>query len=187
MHDKGLDDLLSDDFLDSLGDEEVLTEEEDTPIPEGVPDDKEHTAYKAWKAILELKSEKGNAIKAYNQIANKKTPKSLYEIKKTEVGKSVGKSQQNLFYGKASFCKGLNDCIEDQNDELLELFEKEQEVLKNPKRVTGIRAKKKNEIVTDYQQLRETVELLRRKNAKETIDLVIGRMPLDLQAKLRSK
>lgn len=190
MCNKELDDTLSDDFLDGLDDDSTETEEvqeAERVKPDWVSSDEEHNSYKAWSAILELVIQKEDGIKAYKKIADKSTPVGLYQVKKSEVGKRVGAAPQNLFNGKQKFCKGLRTFFKVQNKDLYKLFEKEQAVLRNPQTTTGLRAKKKALIVNEYQELREAVKLLRRKNAKEVIDLAISRMPLDLQDRLRSR
>lgn len=187
MHDKELDNLLSDDFLDSLEDKDKSIDAVQPSVPEWVTDNEEDVSYRAWKAILELKSEKTQSINTYKKVVTNKTAVSVYQIKKSEVGKVVDKAPQNLFRGKAAFCSKLLDFFDEQNDLLLEFLKQEQEKLTNLQKVTGIRTMKKEQIVGEYQKLRDKVEFLRRKHVKESIDLVISRMPLDLQSKLRSK
>ena len=73
-----LDELMSDKFLDSLNDEGAKNNVEERP--DWVNDDESHTTYKSWHAILALKNEKEKNIKHYGKVADKKTPKYLYEI-----------------------------------------------------------------------------------------------------------
>ena len=185
MNDKDLDELLSDDFLKSLEATDGLATATEPEPPSWVTNDKEHDSYKAWAVILKLKNEKNRSIEAYKKRISNNTPASVYKIKKSEVAAAVGKAPQNLFRGKADFCSRLVDFLDAQNKVLLTAFESEQEKLQHSKSATGLRAKKKKEIVGEYQVLRDIVTRLRRKHVKDTIDLAISRMPLDLQEKLR--
>jgi hypothetical protein len=186
MRDKELAELMEDDFLDSLDDGDAQAKVEEPVKPDGLPSNKEHLVYRGWKAILALRAEKEKAIKAYKKIADKKTPKGLYEMKKTEVGRAVGKDQRYIFYGNGEAYEGICKFFDKQNEELLEIFEKAQKALTRTQKVTGIRVQKKEQIVSGYQRLRDENEFLRRQNAKDMLDLSIRRLPLELQVLLKS-
>lgn len=187
MHDEELDKLMEDEFLDSLDDSDATTKVEVTLIkPYWLPNDEQHLVYRGWEAILALRAEKEKSIKAYKKIANKKTPKGLYAMKKTDIGRAVGEDQHYIFYGKGESYQGICQFFDEQNDELLEVFESAQKALTGSQKSTGIRVQKKEQIVSEYQRLREDNELLRRQNAKDMLDLSIGRLPLDLQVLLKS-
>lgn len=185
MHDKELDDLLSDDFLGALetGDSSV---KQDAAIPEWVPESHGNNGFKAWQAIRGIRSEKENAIKSYGKIADRKTPKGLYKIKKSEVARVIGKDAQNLFAGKAAFCEPLSNFLDDQNEELFALFEKEQALLTAKQKQTGVRVKKKDQVVYEYQQMRDELNTLKCQRAKDVLDMAVSRLPLDLQEKLQA-
>lgn len=186
MSEKELDELLSDDFLDSLDIDDVTTELGESVKPDWLPSNQNHLVYKGWEAILVLKAEKEKAIKEYKKIANNKTPKSLYEMKKTEVGRAVGDDQRYIFYGKGKHYEEICKFFDEQNEQLLNLFKDTQEKLASRQKSTGIRVQKKEQIVNGYQQLRDENEQLRRQNAKDMLDMSIGRLPLDLQILLKS-
>lgn len=184
MSSKDLDDLMSLEFLESLQDEF----EDETPIedsrPEWVHDDKEHTTYKAWEAIIMFAEEKERGIKAYGKVADSKTPKSLYEIKKADVARYVGLSSSSIFR-MSSFSNDIRDFLKAENECLAELYEKEQRKQINRQAVKGTRSKKKEDLVDDVQDLRALVKELECRNVKETLDLLLSQLPLDLQRQLK--
>lgn len=185
MNVKDLEQLYTDEFLDSL---ECDSETDEVVLlnPDWLPGDKDHYIYRAWEAINTLFSEREATILAYNQIAGSKTPKSIYSIKKSDVGKVVDIKANNIFYGRdrdSDAKEGIRKYFNAKNEVLLKLFEKKQASLLNPQSVTGIRIKKKEEIVDELQKLREENLALKRKHAKDSIDLAIKRLPLDLQQK----
>lgn len=186
MNDKELDDLLSDKFLASLEPEDSSVKDP-LDVPDYLPNDENHTGYKAWKAIKHIRSIKEEMIKGYREIADSLTPKALYVIKKSEVGREIDRAAQNVFSGKASFCEPLSDFLDDENEALFTLFEKEQEMLKTESKQTGVRSKTKDKLVEEYQQMREELNALKHQNAKDMLDLAISRLPLDLQQKLKVK
>jgi len=189
MRDENLDDLLSDDFLDSLGNEPKGESTGEPIIPDWVPCDEGSTTYKSWKAICDLKAEKSAAIKNNKKPKDQTTKKSLYEINRSEVARVVGKAANNIFYGTGRSKNDLKLFLDEQNRELLELFEKQQEALgkAQPQESTGIRAKRKEEIVKLYQELDEHYKNLQRTTAMEMLDASISRLPLDLQSFLKAK
>jgi hypothetical protein len=184
MRDSDLDDLISDDFLESLEDKNAPEEATEVIRLEWVSKDKEHTTHKAWKAILKLKSEKENSIKTFGKVADTKTPKNLYEIKKSDVAKLVGVSSQSIFRA-SSFSSNILTFFEKENKELLKLHKKEQQKQEKRNKNTGVRSKKKEELVDDVQVLREKVKLLECRQVKEILDLLVSQLPLDLQRRLK--
>jgi len=184
MHDNELDELMSGSFLDSLEDDDKTVEEAKVAKPDWVVEDEGHTTHKAWKVILTLVSEKEDGIKAFGQVADSKTPKGLYQLKKSEVAELVDVSAQSLFRA-SSFSSDVLTFFDKKNKALLKLHEKEQVKQKRRIKTTGVRAKKKEELVDDVQALRGKVELLECRNVKETLDLLVSQLPLDLQRKLK--
>ncbi len=176
-----LDDLISDKFLRAL-DEDILIEEPDMR-PSWVKYDEEHTTFKAWSSILNLKCEKEKQIKCYGKLADRKTPKSLFSMKKSEISKKVGISSQSIF-NTSSFSEDIFSFFDNENKYLLEIHKKEQVKQRKRHKNTGIRAKKKNEIVNDYQIIDSELQRLRATSAKDTLDLALSEMPLDLRRKL---
>ncbi|MGP5156527.1 hypothetical protein [Pseudoalteromonas prydzensis] len=177
-----LDELMTDDFLSSL----VDPRDEETRIlerPKWVSESIEHTTFKAWNVILELRALKEKNIKNYGRVADKKTPKALYEIKKADVANLMGISAQGLFRssGYSDELRGFYDVV---NTELLELFELEQNKQIQRCKKTGIRKKCKPELVNEVQILREKVNELECRTVKDTLDLMLKKMPLDLRRKL---
>ena len=71
------------------------------------------------------------------------------------------------------------------NDKLLKLHEKEQKKQKYRSKKTGIRTKKKEELVYDVQTLKRRLRELECRQVKETLDLLIGQLLIDLQQKLK--
>ncbi len=181
MNNNELDELLSDEFLSSL-DQHVPSEVSDELLPDWVPMNENDTFHKSYKAILQLRSDKERDIKNYKQIANNQTPKGLYTIHKTDVGRAVDRSQQNIFSNKKnSLCAHITDFLQDVNKELFSLFEKEQALLNTKQKPTGVRVMHKEDLVKEYQQLREKYEALKCWNIQAVADEVISRLPLDLQ------
>ncbi|MEZ8775780.1 hypothetical protein [Vibrio sp. 10N.247.310.17] len=180
MVDKELDELLSEDFLDSLNDED--SSEDKVKQPLWVIDDVQHTTFKAYHTILKFKASKLTAIKNYGKVATNKTPKSLYQISKTEVAKQVEVSAQSIFRA-STFSKDALAFFNEVNKELLEVHEVEQKKQLKRKN-TGLRKNKKEEIVKSHQSIEEKYETLKRLKTKEMLELTIERMPLDLRVKL---
>lgn len=193
MHDEDLDNLLSDDFLDSLDDEQSQEPKDAITdvlsIPDWVPNDENDTTYKAWKAICDLRDEKSAAIKDYKKVKDKTTRKSLYEINRSEVARVVDKAANNIFYGTGKSKDHLKRFLNTQNKDLFDLFEKEQEALgkEQSQKSTGIRTKKKEEVVKLYQELEERYKRLQRTAAMAMLDESVSRLPLDLQSYLKQK
>jgi hypothetical protein len=142
-----------------------------------------HTTFKAWRAILDLQAIKEKSIKNYGKVADRKTPKSLYQIKKSDVAEIVAIKSQSLFR-TSGFSDDIRDFFDDVNSELLELFEIEQNKQRLRRKRTGVRSKCKPDLVDDVQVLREKVEELERQTVKDTLDLMLQRMPLDLRRKM---
>jgi hypothetical protein len=181
MHDE-LDELMSEGFLDSLSDENVGVLQEPVDKPAWVQGDN-HTTYRAWQSILALKAEKETSIFTFSKAATSKIPKRIYQIKKSEIAKYVGISAQSMF-AASSFSSDLSKFFDEINVSLLELHTKEQK--KQKKRSTkGVRSKKKEEVVSEYQQLRDLVRELESRNVKEVLDLLISQLPLDLAQRLK--
>ncbi|PMH36913.1 hypothetical protein BCU69_03995 [Vibrio cyclitrophicus] len=180
MHnDFELDELMSDEFLDSLDD--ALDKSEQNEQPSWVVNEPEHTTRKAYYAILDLKKEAEEAISSFGEVATNKT-KKFYQIKKSNVAKVVGRSAQSIF-NASSFSKDIEAFFDDVNQELLEMHELEQKKQLNRKK-TGIRVKKKEVIVKSHQSLEKKYNELKARSVKETLDLAVAKMPLDLKAKM---
>lgn len=182
MNNNELDELLSDEFLSSL-DEHAPAEESDGLVPDWVPPNENDTFHKSYKAILQLRSDKERDIKNYKKIANNLTPKGLYTIHKTDVGRAVDRSQQNIFSNKKNkdLCREISDFLEGINEKLCTLFEKEQALLNTKQKPSGVRVMHKEDLVKEYQQLRDKYEALKCWNIQAVADEVISRLPLDLQ------
>ncbi|MDE1223659.1 hypothetical protein MCT03_04900 [Vibrio aestuarianus] len=180
MHnDFELDKLMSDEFLDSLDD--TLDKSEQNEQPSWMVNEPGHTTYKAYYAILDLKKEAEEAISSFGEVATNKT-KKFYQIKKSNVAKAVGRSAQSIF-NASSFSKDIEAFFDDVNKELLEMHELEQKKQLNRKK-TGIRVKKKEVIVQSHQSLEKKYNELKARSVKETLDLAVAKMPLDLKAKM---
>lgn len=186
MHDD-FDELMSDEFLEGLDDESNVKEAAEIKAaqkPVWVSEDEAHTTFKTWGAILQLKRDKKVSIKALGKVADSKTPKSVYEIKKSEVAGLVGRSAQSIFR-KSSFSKDVLTFFDYTNGKLLALHEKEQFKQKSRSKKTGVRVNKKEDLVKEVQDLREKVKDLECRQVKDTLDLVLTQMPFDLRQKLR--
>ncbi|EGQ8953012.1 hypothetical protein V6957_002542 [Vibrio parahaemolyticus] len=177
-HDINFDDLMDDDFLKNL---DPVNDELDQTKPSWVGDDKSATTYRVWQAICELQKEKETKIKKYNKVTTK-TPKSLYQIAKSEVSRQVGLTAQSIFRS-SSFSSSLLDYFDHINSELLDCYERQQRKLQKRKN-TGIRTKKKEQLVKSYQELEKENIQLKRKIVKDVLDLASERMPFDLRMKL---
>ncbi len=106
----------------------------------------------------------------------------MLRLHKTDVGRAVDRSQQNIFSNKKnSLCAHITDFLQDVNKELFSLFEKEQALLNTKQKPTGVRVMHKEDLVKEYQQLREKYEALKCWNIQAVADEVISRLPLDLQ------
>lgn len=180
MHkDFDLDELMSNEFLDSLDD--ALDKSEQNEQPSWVVNEPKHTTHKAYHAILDLKKEAEEAISSFGEVATNKTQK-FYQIKKSNVAKVVGRSAQSIF-NASSFSKDIKAFFDDVNQELLEVHDLEQKrQLKRKK--TGIRVNKKEVIVQSHQSLEKKYNELKARSVKETLDLAVAKMPLDLKAKM---
>jgi hypothetical protein len=176
-----IDTMIEDEFLESLDEPKV---EEVIPVtPEWVVDNNSHTTYKAWQAILKLKSRKQLGIKSYGKVCTSKTAKSLYEIKKSEIASEVGISAQSIFR-TSSFSPFILSFFNEVNAALLIFHEREQQKQKKRQRISGIRSKNKETILKNHQGLEKELTLLKARTTKETLDLVINKMPLDFKLKL---
>lgn len=173
-----LDELFTDDFLDSLDDDSTV--EQSTPAS-WVVDDKDHTTYKAYHAILELKAQAETAIENFGEVETKKTPK-FYQLKKSHVAKTVGVSAQSIF-NTSSFSPHIRAFFDDVNDELLKRHQTEQKKQLKRKN-TGIRRKKKEELVVSHQTIEKRYNDLKALKTEEVLNLSIEKMPIDLKAKL---
>ena len=176
-----LDELMTDEFLSGL-DSPSNNNEGLLDKPSWVKGGTGHTTFKAWRAILDLQAIKEKSIKNYGKVADRKTPKSLYQIKKSEVAEIVAIKSQSLFR-TSGFSDDIRAFFDDVNSELLDLFEIEQNKQRLRRRA-GVRSKCKLELVDDVQVLREKVEELERRAVKDTLDLMLQRMPLDLRRKM---
>lgn len=176
-----LDELMGDEFLDSL--DENSAESETPERPSWVVDEESNTTYKSWQAIMALKEEKEKSIKKFGKIANKKTPKSVYEMSKSEVAKKVKISPQSIFRA-SKFSPLILSFFDEANAALLAFHEKEQIKQRRRQLSTGIRAKKKDMIVKSHQDIEKELNQLKAKTTKEILDLAIDKMPLDLKLKL---
>lgn len=175
-----LDDLFSDDFLDSLDDDSIV--EQSTSLPPWVVDDKKHTTNRAYHAILELKVQAETAIDNFGEVETKKTPK-FYQLKKVCVAKAVGLSAQSIF-NTSSFSPNILIFFNEINNALLERHQIEQKKQLNRKKRTGLRTKKKEQIVESHQGLEKKYNDLKAMKTEEVLKLSIERMPIDLRAKL---
>ncbi|MDO6444185.1 hypothetical protein Q4493_00205 [Colwellia sp. 1_MG-2023] len=184
MSDRDLDELMSDEFLNSLEDPEHSKEPGKDAIPIWLSNDKAHTTRKAWEAILALKAEKEVSIKSLGKVADNKTAKSIYQIKKSEVSKVVGISAQSIF-NASSFSRHLLRFFNDVNSDLLDTHKTEQKKQLSRIRKKGVRSKKKGELVEDVQDLRDRVRKLECFNVRETLNLLLSQLPLDLQRQLK--
>ena len=176
-----LDELIGEEFLKTLDDKNIQL---DTPdIPAWVVNDENHTTYKSWHAILELKKEKENRIKNYGRVGDRKTPKSLYVISKSEVAKKVRISPQSIFRA-SKFSELILDFFCEVNDLLHVSYEKEQIKQKKRQKNTGVRSLKKKAMVKSHQDIEKELNQLKAKTTKEVLDLAINKMPLDFRLKL---
>ncbi|MBG9994432.1 hypothetical protein I6F50_05100 [Pseudoalteromonas sp. NZS127_1] len=151
--------------------------------PSWVRGDIGHTTFKTWRAVLDLQAIKEKSIKNYGKVADRKTPKSLYQIIKSEVAEIVVIKSQSLFR-TSGFSDDIRVFFDDVNSDLLELFEIEQNKQRLRRKRSGVRSKCKPELVDDMQVLRKKVEELECQTVKDTLDLMLQRMPLDLRRRL---
>ncbi|EAR56576.1 hypothetical protein SKA34_01677 [Photobacterium sp. SKA34] len=172
-----LDEMMSDEFLDSLDDSQSPSTEK----PSWVVDEPEHTTYKAYHAILDLEAAVQEAIKSFGKVATAKT-KKFYQIKKSNVARIVGLSAQSIF-NTSSFSKEIERYFDEVNKALLDLHEIEQKKQVQRKK-TGIRVKKKEVIISSHQELEKKYNNVVSRSTKETLDLAIKNMPIDLKVKL---
>lgn len=180
VDDFDVDELMSDEFLDSLDDSSDISTKKDE-IPSWVMSEPEHTTYKAYYAILCLKEDAQEAIANFGEVATSKT-KKFYQIKKSSVAKVVGKSAQSIF-NASSFSKDIERFFDVVNKELLEIHElKQKRQLKRKK--TGLRVKKKEVIVHSHRCLEKKYNDLKARSTKEVLDLAVEKMPIDLKAKM---
>ncbi len=174
-----LDKLMSDEFLDSLVDASDKSDQNEQPL--WVVNKPEHTTYKAYHAILDLKKEAEKAISSFGEVATNKT-KKFYQIKKSKVADVVGRSPQSIF-NASSFSKDIGAFFDDVNQELLKKHELAQSKQLKRKR-KGIRVNKKEVIVQSHQSLEKKYNELKARSVKETLDLAVAKIPLDLKAKM---
>ncbi|MFS1435819.1 hypothetical protein [Vibrio lentus] len=172
-----LDELFTDDFLDSLDDDSTV---EQSVSASWVVDDKDHTTYKAYHAILELKAQAEKAIENFGEVETTKTPK-FYQLKKSHVAKAVGVSAQvflthplsalifvlSLMILTMSFLSGI----------------KPNRRNKSNGKIRDLEGKKKGGVVT-HQSLEKKYNALKALTTKEVLNLSIEKMPIDLKAKL---
>jgi len=186
MRNGDLDALMTDEFLDGLGDSEDTkeTDSSDVTRPEWVNENIEHTTFKAWDVILKLKAQKELSIKSFGKVADNKTSKGIYQIKKSEVAGIIGIHSQGIFHA-SKFSDDVRTFFDEVNAELLELHEKEQKKQQSRSKNSGVRVKRKAELVDDVQSLRETVKDLEARTVKDTLDLLLKEMPIDLRRKLK--
>lgn len=186
MHDDDLDELMTDDFLSSLEDDisEEATDSTKHEKPPWVVDDESHTTYRAWQAILTLKEHKERGIASFGKVVDRKTPKSLYQLKKSEVAVVVGVSAQSIFR-TSMFSEDILEFFDTTNKALLVLHDQEQKKQLTRHRSTGVRTRKKEELVDEVQVLRNKVKELESRQVQETLDLVLSQMPIDLRRRLR--
>ncbi|EJB8531320.1 TPA: hypothetical protein KDY48_001876 [Vibrio parahaemolyticus] len=170
--------LFTDEFLDSLDDDLTI---ESSTMPSWLVDDREHTTYKAYHAILTLRAEAETMIKGFGEIETQKTPK-FYQLKKSNIARRVGVSAQSIF-NSSSFSSDIRNFFDEVNDELLCLHQAEQKKQQQRKN-TGIRRKKKEAVVVSHQSLEKKYNSLKALTTKEVLDLSVERMPVDLKAKL---
>ncbi|USD58781.1 hypothetical protein J4N45_14605 [Vibrio sp. SCSIO 43140] len=176
-----LDELMSDDFLNSL--------ECDSPIsdvsspPNWVVPDITHTTYRVWQSILALTETKKKNIQNYGKVASRKTPKALFEMTKAEVARDVNISAQSIFRA-SKFSASILDFFDETNAMLSDLHQKEQTRQVRRQINTGIRTKKKDAIVKIQQDMKVELRDLKAKTTKQVLDLAIDKMPLDLRLKL---
>ena len=103
MRNEELDKLESEEFLNSLdqqGEPQEVLEPIGRSEPSWLPQDQAHYLYRAWATINKLYFERKAAIDDYNKVASPKTPKSVYSIKKSDVGRAIEQSANNIFYGR---------------------------------------------------------------------------------------
>ncbi len=172
------DELFTDDFLDSLDEDSMA---ESSAALSWVIDDKGHTTYKAYYAILVLKAHSETMIKDFGEVETQKTPK-FYQLKKSNIARKVGVSAQSIF-NTSSFSSDIRAFFDDVNDELLMLHQAEQKKQIRRKK-TGLRGKKKEAVVVSHQSLENKYNALKALTTKEVLDLSIEKMPIDLKAKL---
>lgn len=186
MDNDDIDELVTDDFLSSLeGDiSEGATDLTEHEKPSWVVDYESHTTYRAWQAILTLKEHKERGIASFGKVADRKTPKSLFQLKKSEVAIVVGVSAQSIFR-TSTFSEDILEFFDTINKALLELHEQEQKKQRTRHRNTGVRTRKKGELVDEVQVLRNKVKELECRQVQETLDLVLSQMPIDLRRRLR--
>lgn len=173
-----LGELFTDDFLDSLDADSVM--EQNAPAF-WVINDKDHTTYKAFHAILELKELAEKAIDNFGSIETQKTPK-FYQLKKSHVARLVGVSAQSIF-NTSSFSPHIRAFFDDINSELLKRHQAEQKKQVKRKK-SGIRKKKKEELVVSHQSIEKRYNALVALKTAEVLKLSIENMPIDLKAKL---
>lgn len=185
MHDQyldmNLDDLLDDDFFNDLGEPEKSDTTDDVEVKPDWVGNEESTTYKAWLAINELKPHKIDSIKKCKKPSNR-TPKSVYQLSKSDVSKLVGISAQSIFR-TSSFSESILIYFDQVNVELKKYFDKKKaRAIKTQN--TGVRAQKKEQLVKTYQQMEAELDKLKKTTTKDLIDSVTRRLPLDLRRKL---
>ncbi|CAA0337102.1 conserved hypothetical protein [Alteromonas infernus] len=178
MDNKPLNELLTDDFLNSLDDN---SEPEPSTKLSWLVDDEEHTTYKAYQAIIVSKAQAEKMIRDFGRIETSKTPK-FYQLKKSNIAEKVGVSAQSIF-NMSSFSTDISDFFDAANIELLTLHQAEQKKQQRRKK-TGLRRKKKEMVVMSHQSLERKYNTLKALTTKAVLDLSIERMPSDLKAKL---
>ncbi|HCE2311129.1 hypothetical protein P7M42_14390 [Vibrio parahaemolyticus] len=183
MHDQdmNLDELLDDDFFDDLGEPVKSDATDDVEVKPDWVGNEDSTTYKAWLAINELKSQKIDAIKKCKKPSDR-TPKSVYQLSKSEVSKLVGISAQSIFR-TSSFSESILIYFDEVNAELQKHFDKKKARAINTQN-TGVRAQKKEQLVKTYQQMETELDKLKKSTTKDLLDSVTRGLPLDLRRKL---
>ena len=139
--------------------------------PSWVLDDSQHITQKIWQAINELKSEKINNILKYTP--KKTRGKSVnYVIRKVEIARLIKCSPPTLH--NRFFSNDLDETLNLFNEELLEIFNDRKEKISK----TGIKNKRKIEILAEIDRLRiENTELKNQKTI-EMVQELIKNLPL---------
>lgn len=179
-HDVKLDDMLKNSFLDDL-DESMENYDVRPSKPSWVSDDENKTTHKAWTVINTLKLSKQESI-ILNKKLSLKTAKSVYQIAKSEVSREVGITAQSIFR-TSSFSCSILQYFDEVNAELHALFKKMLST-HNSRKSMGVRNKKKEEVIKNYQTIVEELDLLKKKTVKDVLDLAVNKIPIDLRTKI---
>ncbi|CCN63548.1 conserved hypothetical protein [Vibrio nigripulchritudo POn4] len=186
MNDDDLEYLISEEFLSNLESESKAEKSniKNNAPPSWVIEDQRHTTYKAWLAILMLKREKEQTIMSLGKVLSKKVPKGYFQLKKSEVASVVGISAQSIFR-TSTFSNKVLAYFDDTNSSLLKLYQAEKNRQMGRYRPAGIRPRSKQELVDEAQAIRKQIKILECRQVKETLDLLLSQMPIDLKRRLR--